>query len=57
MMRSVFQWQLWKWVYQSYQLNQSNNLYINDIPLPAQIIIVGLWIEFLCKVSDIVYYD
>jgi hypothetical protein len=36
---------------------QSNNLYINDILLPAQIIIVALWIEFLCIVSDIVYYD
>jgi hypothetical protein len=43
---------------QSYQLNQSNNLYINDILLPAWIIIVILWIEFFYVwVSDIVYYD
>jgi hypothetical protein len=52
--------QLWKWSDQSYQLsiiNQSNNLYINDISLPARIITVTLWIEFLCMVSDIVYYD
>jgi len=49
--------QLWKSIDQSYQFNQSNNLYINDILLPAQIIIVALWIEFLCIVSDIVYYD
>ena len=39
---------MWKWIDQSYQLNQSNNLYINDILLPAWIIIVTLWIEFLC---------
>jgi len=38
-------------------INQSNNLYINDILLPAQIITVTLWIEFLCIVSDIVYYN
>jgi hypothetical protein len=49
--------QLWKWIDQSYQISQSNNIYINDILLPAQIIIVTLWIEFLCIVSDVVYYD
>ena len=50
--------QTWKWIDQSYQLNQSiSNLYINDILLPAGIIIVTLWIEFLCIVSDIVYCD
>jgi len=49
--------QVWKWIDQSYQLNQSNNLYINDILLPARIIIVTLWIELLCIVSDIVYYN
>ena len=37
-------------------INQSNNPYINDISLPAQIIIFTLWIEFLCIVSDIAYY-
>jgi hypothetical protein len=49
--------QLWKWINQSYQLNQSVKLHINDIILPAQIIIVTLWIEFLCIVSDIMYFD
>jgi hypothetical protein len=39
------------------QISQSNNLYINDILLPAGIIIVTLWIEFLRIVSDIEYYD
>jgi len=38
-------------------INQSNNLYTNDISLPARIIIVTLWIEFLCIVSDMVYYN
>jgi hypothetical protein len=38
-------------------INESNNLHINGISLPAQIITVTLWIEFLCIVSDIVYYD
>jgi len=39
-------------------INQSiNNLYINDILLPTGIIIVTLWIEFLCIASEIVYYD
>jgi len=41
----------------SIKLYQSNNLYINDIPVPAQIIIVAFWIEFLCMVFDILYYD
>jgi len=36
----VYGLDLWKWIIQSYQLNQSNNLYINDILLPARIIIV-----------------
>jgi len=38
-------------------INQSNNLYINNISIPAQIITVTLWIEFLCIVFDIVYYN
>jgi len=38
-------------------INQSNNLYINDISLPAGIITVTLWIDILCIVYDTVYYD
>jgi len=40
--------QVWKWTDQSYQLDQLSNVYINYILLPAWIIIVTLWIEFLC---------
>jgi hypothetical protein len=68
-MMSIILWQgpypmqLWEWINQSYQLNQSisesnnqsNNLYINDILLPTGILIVG-GLNFYV-VSDIVYYD
>jgi hypothetical protein len=36
---------------------KSSNIYINDILLPARIIIVTLGTEFLCMVPDMVYYD
>jgi hypothetical protein len=36
---------------------KSIKLYINDILIPAWIITVTLWIEFLCVVSYTVYYD